>query len=323
MDKRKVVFDFIVIMSAFLVFTLWYSRVYNHETAVTTVNDSEEVVYYLIPHEFNSEFWRTLNGGVSDMANLLGVSYILKVPKNRDPQDQIKLIQEAVENGADVILLGSLDPDVVSSAVEDAQSKGVKFIYVDAPGKVEATTTLATDNYQAGRIAAETIIKELEAVGIESGSIGLLGITPETITTSERERGFKEVIISNNRYTLLDSVYTKADIELAEAAAKDYIESNQDLVGIFATNEENTVGLGNAIKDSSKNIVGVGFDLTRTIQDMIRAGDLNAVLVQNPYTMGYLGMAEAYAAAKGYSTGPKFINTGVSIVDKYTPKRIN
>jgi ribose transport system substrate-binding protein len=323
MDKRKVVFDFIVIISAFFVFTLWYSRVYNHETAVTKVNDSEEAVYYLIPHEFRSEFWQTLNRGVSDMANLLGGSYILKVPQYRDPQDQIKLIQEAVENGADVILLGSLDPDVVASAVEDAQSKGVKFIYVDAPGKVEATTTLATDNYQAGKIAAEKIISELESLGIRSGSIGLLGITPETITTSERERGFREAIVADNRYKLLESVYTKADTKLAEAAAKEYIESNQDVVGIFATNEENTVGLGNAIKDSSKNIVGIGFDLTKTIQDMIRAGYLNAVLVQNPYTMGYLGMAEAYAAAKGYSTGPKFINTGVSIVDKYTPRRLN
>jgi ribose transport system substrate-binding protein len=180
---------------------------------------------------------------------------------------------------------------------------------------------LATDNYHAGQIAAETIISELEASGIRSGSIGILGLRPETITTEERDRGFKEAIIANGRYTMLDTVYTQADIELAEATAKEFIDSHEDLVGLFATHEEATIGLGNAIKESDSMVVGIGFDLTKTIQQMIREGYLQAVLVQNPYTQGYLGMAQAFAAVKGFATGPKFIDTGVSVVTQFTPRR--
>ena len=54
--------------------------------------------------------------------------------------------------------------------------------------------------------------------------------------------------------------------------------------------------MGNAIKDSGKKIIGIGFDTSNTIESLINDGSLKAVMVQNPYTMGYLGMAQALAA---------------------------
>ncbi|HEX3021745.1 MAG TPA: substrate-binding domain-containing protein, partial [Lachnospiraceae bacterium] len=108
---------------------------------------------------------------------------------------------------------------------------------------------------------------------------------------------------------------------LAKATAKEFLDSHKDLVGLFATHEEATIGLGNAIKESNRMVVGVGFDLTKTIQQMLREGYLLAVLVQNPNTQGYLGMAQAFAAVKGFATGPTFIDTGVSVVTQFTPRR--
>ena len=37
-------------------------------------------------------------------------------------------------------------------------------------------------------------------------------------------------------------------------------------------------------------------------------------MAQNPYTMGFLGVAEAYAAINGLSTGPAVIDTGVAVL---------
>jgi len=37
-------------------------------------------------------------------------------------------------------------------------------------------------------------------------------------------------------------------------------------------------------------------------------------MVQNPYTMGYLGMAQAYAVINGWSTGPATLDTGVAVL---------
>ncbi|MDD3174737.1 MAG: hypothetical protein PHF63_13965 [Herbinix sp.] len=43
---------------------------------------------------------------------------------------------------------------------------------------------------------------------------------------------------------------------------------------------------------------------------------MKVIIAQNPYTMGYLGMAQAFAAVKGYNTGPKYLDTGVSVLRK-------
>ncbi len=50
--------------------------------------------------------------------------------------------------------------------------------------------------------------------------------------------------------------------------------------------------------------------------NLLADGSLKAAMAQNPYTMGYLGMAQAIAALKGFSTGPATIDTGVSVLTK-------
>jgi ribose transport system substrate-binding protein len=267
------------------------------------------------------QFWEYLNQGAEDMARMLGLNLIWEAPMERDVEEQIQIFNKAVDAGADAILLAASDPIRISSSVEDAKARGVKIIFVDAPAVEEGVVTLATDNYLAGKIAGDTMIYELEEDGILNGSVGVISVTPENATTSEREKGFRDALTSKNRYTLLNTKYTNGDVERAKAASEQYIEESPDLVGLFGTNEGSTTGMGQAIKERNRKIIGIGFDLTQEIQDLIRSNYLQAVLVQNPYTMGYLGMAEAIAALRGFDTGPPFINTGVSVVTQYTPRR--
>lgn len=317
MGKKKNLFDITIIIVGLIIFFIWYHREF--QTVATTALDTYNI--YLITMDKKEEFAYDLNRGAEDMAELLGVNYIWDAPEVRGLDEQIKVINRAVAAGADAILLvAAIDPVGISGAVKDAKDKGVKIVYVDAPAEEEAVTTLATDNYTAGRIAGELMISELEALGIQSGSIGMIGVTPQTLTTINRERGFSDVIVGDKRYKLLDTLYAKADPVISQSAAEQLIRENTDLVGLFGTNEGSTIGVGNAIKASGKNIVGIGFDFTETIQQLLDSEDLKAVLVQNPYTMGYLGMAEAFAAVKGYETGPSYINTGVSVIPWYDPR---
>lgn len=285
---------------------------------VTALNKTN---IYLITMDKEEQFWYIMDQGARDMAQLIGVNYIWDAPKERIVDEQINIINEAVKAGADAIILAASDPVRVSQAVEDAKARGVKIIYVDAPAVEEAIITLATENYSAGKIAGQQMISELEASGIKSGAIGIIGVTPEKITTMNREKGFRDIVRLDNRYHILDTIYTNGDALVSRNAVLEMNEESMDLVGVFGTNEGSTIGIGNAIRIINNNITGIGFDMTDEIQDMLREGVLNAVLVQNPYTMGYLGMAEAVAAIKNYNTGPKFIDTGVSVITKYQPRR--
>jgi len=284
------------------------------------VNENYKI--YLITMDKSDQFWRFMDNGAREMASMLGVTYEWDAPLTRDVNKQIQIFNNAVAAGADAIMLAASDPLKISRTVEEAKAKGVKIIYVDAPAFEEAVITLATDNYTAGRIAGENMFYELEEIGLTYGSIGIIGVTPENRTTVNREMGFRDYFKLFVRYQILETIYTNGDPELAKQATEKYIRDNPNLVGIFSTNEGSTLGMGYALRENDINIIGIGFDITAIIQEMIRDNTIKATLVQNPFTMGYLGMAEAIAALRGFDTGPQLISTGVTVVNKYTPSRL-
>ncbi|MDR1551053.1 MAG: substrate-binding domain-containing protein [Hungatella sp.] len=285
-----------------------------------TVNENYKI--YLITMDKSDQFWTVMDNGAREMASMLGVTYEWDAPLTRDVNKQIQIFNNAVAAGADAIMLAASDPLKISMAVEEAKAKGVKIIYVDAPALEEAVITLATDNYTAGKIAGENMFYELEEIGVTNGSIGIIGVTPESRTTVNREMGFRDYFKPFVTYQILETIYTNGDPELAKQATEKYIRDNPNLVGVFSTNEGSTLGMGYALRENDINIIGIGFDITEIIQEMIKDNTIKATLVQNPFTMGYLGMAEAVAALRGFDTGPQLINTGVAVVNIYTPSRI-
>lgn len=317
--KKKLLINSFIIASAFLIFATWYQNCILNKKSVSALDQNQNYTIYLITMDRQTNFWEIMNQGATDMANLIGVNYIWAAPQKRVVEEQIQIFKEAVKHGADAILLSASDPVGISSAVEDAKAKGVKIIYVDAPANEEAVVTLATENYNAGRIAGETMLSELGAVGITSGSIGIIDVSPVSLNTVDRDLGFRDVLSRDSRFELLDTQYVGAEEVLIEREVTVLINETSNLVGLFATSENTTIGTGNAIQASEKKPIGVGFDYNVKTEELLKNDSLKAVLNQNPYTMGYLGIAEAVAALKGYNTGPSFINTGVSVINKYTP----
>lgn len=316
MKAKKIIIDILVIMTAFILFVVWYNN-NEKDATLTTASLNQNYKIYLITKDEAFQFWYYINDGVADMARLLGLTYKWVAPETMtDGEKQIELFNNAVNSGADAILIAAIDADKLSGPIKDARAKGVKIIYVDSPANEQAITTLQTDNYDAGRIAADNMISELELKGIQKGEIGIFGITTTTQTTMQREQGFRDRIGEDKRFTLLNTEYTGGDPTATQEAAARMINERRNLVGIFSTNEGTSVGVGNAIKADNNRIIGIGFDKTDATMELLREESLKAIVAQNPYTMGYLGMAEAFAALKGFDTGPAYIDTGVSVIRK-------
>jgi len=315
MKFKKFVFDALIIILAFSLFVFWYERKFN--TSPVTISSRSGMQVYLITMDKSIQYWSFIDQGASDMAQILNIDYRWEAPQERNLDEQIRIINNAVNEGVDALLIAAIDPVKTSESIENAKAAGVKIIYVDSPANEEGIVTLATDNFAAGMTAANIMIQELEALGIRKGSIGIIGETPQTPATTKRDQGFRRAINENANYQLLTTSFTNNDIIIAEEETRKLIDENPDLVGIFGTSENTSIGAGNAIKSADRTIIGIGFDYNNAIHDLLAGGYLKAVMVQNPYTMGYLGMAEAAAALRGLNTGPSYINTGVSIRTQY------
>lgn len=268
----------------------------------------------LITMDSIDQHWVTLNEGAQKAAEELGVTVDFMAPNTKDDALQIEQVNNAVSGGYDAILVAANGPDAISGALKEAAAAGVKIVYVDSPANVDAVATFSTDNAAAGKKAGEEMLKAFEAAGVTSGDIGVINVNAATDSCVKREEGFRSAFEGTD-FNILETQYCEGDAAKSQSSAENFI--TQGVVGIFGANEGSTTGIGNAIKASGKtDIVGVGFDKSDAIMNLINDGYLLCTMAQNPDVMGYEGVKAAVAAINGEDLKGAVTDTGVSVLTK-------
>ena len=274
----------------------------------------EKFRVFLVTMDQMDQHWANVDVGCKKAVAELGdINYTWMAPDIKDDAKQIEVINNAVAAGADALLLAANGPNAVTMALQEAQDAGVKIFYVDSPADFPAVATFSTDNKAAGKTAGEEMIKALKAAGKTSGKIGVVNVNAATASTVAREAGFREAFAGSD-YEILATQYGEGDVAKSKDIAANYII--QGCIGIFGANEGSTTGTGNAIQEDGNKIIGVGFDNSDSIRNLIKSGSLLCAMVQNPDVMGYKGMMAAEQELKGGYKGEKVVDTGVTVMTK-------
>ncbi|MDD3904115.1 MAG: ABC transporter substrate-binding protein [Sphaerochaeta sp.] len=269
---------------------------------------------YLITMDQMDQHWVNVDKGAQKAAQELGgVDYKWLAPDVKDDAKQIESINNAVAGGADAILLAANGPNAVTAALKEAESAGVKIVYVDSAANYPAVQTLATDNTAAGTTAGKELLGALTSSGVSSGKIGVISVNSATASTVARENGFR-IAFEGTGFQILETQYCDGDAARSKDMSANFI--TQGVVGLFGANEGSTVGIGNAIAEAKKSVIGVGFDKSDMILSLIKGGHLLCTMAQNPDVMGYEGMKTAVKALKGEAIGASYYDTGVSVLTK-------
>jgi ribose transport system substrate-binding protein len=95
------------------------------------------------------------------------------------------------------------------------------------------------------------------------------------------------------------------------------ITANPDLRGVFASNLIMGQGAGQAIAENkaADKIKLVAFDSDDKLVKFLGDGTIAALVVQDPFRMGYEGVKTAFAASKGEKV-PATVDTGVNVITK-------
>ena len=281
---------------------------------------AEEYTIYLITMDLEDMHWVSVNAGAEDAvaeAKEAGVDlrYVWVGPTTgKNDAAQIECINNAYADNADVILLASNGPDTEVATIEEYNNEGVKFIYVDSPANSDvALQTLATDNTAAGKLAGETLLAALTEAGITEGKVGIVNINTSTVSTQNRETGFRAAF-EGTAFEILETQYGDGDAAKSQEIATNFI--TEGCVALFGANEGATVGVGNAIAAEGENsgIYGVGFDKSDAILNLVVDGWLVATTAQNPYNMGYYGIQTAVEFLTNGTTEFENMDTGVTML---------
>ncbi|MDR1378773.1 MAG: substrate-binding domain-containing protein [Synergistaceae bacterium] len=268
----------------------------------------------LITMDQMDRHWAGVNEGADKAAKEAGnVTYSWTAPDVKDDAKQIEMINNAVAGGANVILLAANGPDAVTEALKEAVAAGVKIIYVDSPANFPAEAIFTTNNEAAGNTAGKELIKALESAGKTEGKIGIVNVNSATASTVAREKGFRAAF-EGTKFSILETQYGEGDVVKSKEIADNFI--TQGVVGLFGANEGSSTGVGNAIQEAGDAVLGVGFDQSDALRELIKNGYLIATMAQNPGVMGYEGVKAAVAVLEGKTVSKDPVDTGVTVLSK-------
>lgn len=270
---------------------------------------------------FIGDFWQSVQAGCEAAAKDYGVNVTVDgMSSETDLEGQVKLIENAIIKGVDVIALAPIDSVGNVPVVETAIEKGIKVITFNSkldPSDI-ALTHVATDNRAAGELAGKTLGELMGG----TGKYAVIGAVESVKNNRDRSEGCIEYITNNYPdMELVSSQYCEGDMQKALAIATDLITANPDLKGFFTNNETTTIALGTVLAEKGKigEITHVGFDATTQTADFLRNGTTGAIVSQVPYNMGYIAIEKALAAYDGEELEPTY-DTGVALA---TPENVD
>ena len=273
-------------------------------------------VIAVIPKGVAHFFWQSVHAGAEAAAKESNVEVVWKGPaQETDYSGQINIVEDAINRRVDGIVLAPTHRDSLVPVVERAQRDGIPVAIFDSGiGTDKYVSYVATDNRQGGAQAAERLASKLGG----KGRVAILGVKAGSVSTDEREQGFQETI--KQKYPGIEIVafqYGESDRARSLDRAADILTAHPDLDAFFASNESSTVGAVQAIKQKglAGKVVLVGFDSSPNLVEDLKAGAIDALVLQNPYKMGYEAVKAMVAKLDGQSP-PRQVDTGVKLLTK-------
>ena len=252
----------------------------------------------LLVSTLNNPFFVDLRDGAQAAAKDLGVDLMVSDAQN-DSSTQQNQAQNAQSQGAKAVIINPVDSDAASPAVAPLLSSNLPVISVDRSVTGEDVTShIASDNVAGGAQAADELAK---AVG-EKGKVIILQGTPGAASTRDRGDGFKKEI---KKYSGIEVVAEQtANFDRAEAldVTTNLMQSNPDVVGIYAENDEMALGAIQSLGSKAGVDVKIfGFDGTEDGLKAVSNGTMVGTIAQQPKELGKKAVEAAVKAIKGES----------------------
>ena len=273
----------------------------------------------VLPKGTTHQFWLTVKDGAEAAAAETGVEIVWNGPDKETQVDkQIGLFENMMALGVDAIVLAACDAEALNRQVKQAVDAGIPVITIDSGVTSDLPASfVATDNAEGAKKAADYLSELLGG----QGDVGLIPFVPGAATSEMREQGFKDGLKAHPGLNLADVQYSDSDESKAMSVTQDMLTANPNIKGIFAASEPSCIGAAQAIRTMGKSgeVKLIGFDAAVPQIEALREGAVQALIVQNPFKMGYEGVMTAVKVLKGEDV-PKRVDTGVTVV---TPDNID
>lgn len=270
----------------------------------------------VIAKSTTSAFWKSVFAGANAAGTEYNLILTIEGPENEeDYQTQNEMIRTAVREGAEVIVFSAVDYHANAEAINEAAEKGVKIVVIDSDVDSDRVSCrISTDNYQAGRMAGRAILADSQ----EELRVGIVNFDKNSANGQQREEGLREELSGDDRVQIVDAVNVLSTTEDSKAGTINMLREHPEINVIATFNEWTSLGVSYAIRELNlaEETAVVAFDSNVVCVGMLETGEVDALIVQNPYAMGYLGVECAYNLINNLPVENTQVDTATTVITR-------
>ncbi|MBF6214462.1 sugar ABC transporter substrate-binding protein [Nocardia puris] len=254
-------------------------------------------------------FWNVVKNGAEAAGERLGVR--VDYTSDGDPGGQSKLIDNAIAQGVDGLVVSMANPEALRPSVERAIASGIPVVTINS-GEADSARFGAIGHVgQSERLAGESAGRRLA----EAGKTKLLCVIHEAGNIGANERcGGATNGFGGNATTLQVDINNPTD---AQARIKGALEADRSIDAVLTLNSQIAARAVDAVSESSSQAAVATFDLNTDVVEAIRSGRLLFAVDQQQYEQGYLPivMLQLYRTNLNSVGGGLPVQTGPAFVD--------
>jgi len=260
----------------------------------------------------NNPFFVDLNEGLKETIEAHG-DRLVTLDAQWNSLKQRNDISDLIMQGASAIFISPVNWKGIMGSLLQAKGKGIPCIVVDAPAQDMdlVLCTVASDNVEAGRLAAQALAEVCRPAKIV---ILHLSVNKACI---DRVEGFTQEIAKYSDMEIIDVQEGKGTTEGARPVMLDLLGRFAELNAAFPINDPSALGVISALESTGRvnEVTVVTVDGSAEGVAAIKAGKLLSTSAQFPKEIGRVAAQKAYESLAGREV-KKDIKVRVELITK-------
>ncbi|MCZ8523156.1 MULTISPECIES: substrate-binding domain-containing protein [Paenibacillus] len=272
-------------------------------------------VIALVVKSKNSDYWKTVISGAEAARKEYNVELKVEEPESeQDVKGQIALVSEVINYKRDALVLAPSDDEALAEIAARSAANNIPVITIDSRlNSPKPLSYIGINHYEAGEKAGR---KLAELLG-DQGRAAVVGFKPGGWAAAEREQGFLDEMARHPKIQVIEKTYCYADPGQCGEQVRKLARTLDVSTGIAVLQGASTRSVvAEVMKEGLEGRVKiVTIDSTPEDIEHLQEGVIQAVIIQNPFSMGYLGVEYAVKALAGERLEETFY-TGTTVIDQ-------
>jgi simple sugar transport system substrate-binding protein len=273
--------------------------------------------FTLVNHVTTNPFFTPTQNGAADASKLLGCSYQWTGSQTSNVGEMVNSFNSAITAGVNGIGVALISATAFNAPIAKATAAKIPVVSYNADEPTSGRLGyIGQDLFLSGQQMGEHI-----AALVPSGDVALFIATPGSANIQPRIDG-ASATLKKHPSIKPHVVATGAAVPAELSVISSYAVGHPNTKGMFAVDAGSTQGLAQVIQKNglrAKGMKGGGYDLTPVTETLLKAGEIDFTIDQQPYLQGFLPILQLYLynASQGL-TGIADTDTGLKFLTKET-----